>query len=203
MGTERPDHPCRVDPVKEQQRTQLRKPATRGDRVYAIAIRKSSMKRDFSSSSWRASRFAILICAATAWAQPLPVRGIHLAAPMPDEIPLAERFIKEALPKEGVNVLVLEVNYRYQFVKHPEVTDDRPLSRDDIGRLAAACRASGVRLIPMINVLGHQSWARPRSACCAATRSSTKRPANSPTTRARIAAAIVRCIRKYTPCCST
>jgi len=118
------------------------------------------MERNFPSSSWRASRFAILICAATAWAQPLPVRGIHLAAPMPDEIPLAERFIKEALPKEGVNVLVLEVNYRYQFVKHPEVTDDRPLSRDDIGRLAAACRASGVRLIPMINMLGHQSWAR-------------------------------------------
>ena len=59
-----------------------------------------------------------LMCAAAACAQPFPVRGIHLAAPQPDEITLAERFIKEALPKEGVNLLVLEINYRYQFAKH-------------------------------------------------------------------------------------
>ncbi len=95
-----------------------------------------------------------------AWAQVLPVRGIHLAAPMPDEIPLAERFIKEALPKEGVNVLVLEFNYRYQFASHPEVVDGNPLSLEDVKRLLAASRAAGVRLIPMINLLGHQSWAR-------------------------------------------
>ena len=35
-----------------------------------------------------------LLCAAATFAQPFPVRGIHLAAPQPDEIPLAERFIK-------------------------------------------------------------------------------------------------------------
>ena len=46
--------------------------------------------------------FALLFCAAAWWAQPLPIRGIHLAVPNPDEIPLAARFIKEALPKEGV-----------------------------------------------------------------------------------------------------
>ncbi len=107
----------------------------------------------------RAISAALLLCAA-AWGQPLPVRGIHLAAPMPDEIPLAERFIKEALPKEGVNTLVLEINYRYQFTKHPEVIDARPLSQDDLKRLADASRAAGVRLIPMINMLGHQSWAK-------------------------------------------
>jgi len=105
--------------------------------------------------------YSLLLLACTAaWAQPLPVRGIHLAAPMPDEIPLAERFIREALPKEGVNVLVLEFNYRYRFTSHPEVIDDQPLSRDDVRRLAAACRAAGVRLIPQINMLGHQSWAK-------------------------------------------
>ena len=108
----------------------------------------------------RTLRFALLLGATAAWAQPLPVRGIHLAAPMPDEMDLAERFIREALPKEGVNTLVLEFNYRYQFAKHPEVVDARPLTRDDVKRLAAASRAAGVRLIPMINLLGHQSWAR-------------------------------------------
>ena len=101
-----------------------------------------------------------LLCAAAASAQPFPVRGIHLAAPQPDEIALAERFIKEALPKEGVNLLVLEINYRYQFAKHPEVVDANALSTGDLKRLAAASRDAGVRLIPMINLLGHQSWAK-------------------------------------------
>jgi hypothetical protein len=36
--------------------------------------------------------FALLWAAAAA-AQPFPVHGIHLAAPQPEEIPLAERFI--------------------------------------------------------------------------------------------------------------
>ncbi len=114
----------------------------------------------FVPTSLRKSCLAISLCAAAAWAQPLPVYGIHLAAPMPDEIPLAGRFIQEALPKEGVNVLVLEINYRFQFSKHQEVMDANPLSVDDVKRLSAACRASGVRLIPMINLLGHQSWAK-------------------------------------------
>ncbi len=103
--------------------------------------------------------FGIAMCVAS-WGQPLPVRGIHLAAPMPDEIPLAERFIKEGLAKEGVNLLVLEFNYRYQFAKHPEVVDANALSAEDVKRLTVACRAAGVKLIPMINLLGHQSWAK-------------------------------------------
>jgi hypothetical protein len=106
------------------------------------------------------TRIALFLLAAAAAAQQLPVRGIHLAAPMPDELPLAERFIKEALPKEGVNVLVLEINYRYQFAKHPEVVDPNPLSPGDLKRLVVASHSAGVKLVPMINLLGHQSWAR-------------------------------------------
>ncbi len=93
-------------------------------------------------------------------AEPLPVRGIHLGAPKPEEMPLALRFIEQALPKEGVNLLVLEINYHYQFTKHPEVTDPDALSREQVQELAAACRRVGVRLMPMVNLLGHQSWAK-------------------------------------------
>jgi hypothetical protein len=108
----------------------------------------------------RAALPALLCAAALAQSQPLPIRGIHLAAPMPDDMALAERFLKEALPKQGVNTLVLEFNYRFQFAKHPEVVDSPALSADDVRRLAADCRAAGIRLVPMINLLGHQSWAR-------------------------------------------
>ena len=89
-----------------------------------------------------------------------PIRGLHVSAPSPEELPLALRFIREALPKEGVNVLVLEFNYRYQFTKRPEMADPRGLSRDDVKKLAAASKQAGVTLIPLINLLGHQSWSK-------------------------------------------
>jgi hypothetical protein len=81
-------------------------------------------------------------------------------APKPDEMPDCLRFIREALPKEGVNVLVLEINYRYQFAKRPEVVDADAFSRGQVKDIVEACRTAGVRLIPQINMLGHQSWAK-------------------------------------------
>ena len=90
---------------------------------------------------------------------PLPVRGLNLSAPGPDDVPLAVRFIREALPKEGVNLLVMEFDYRYQYKSHPEVSDSDSLSEEQVKQIVAACRDAGVRLIPLINMLGHQSWA--------------------------------------------
>jgi hypothetical protein len=102
-----------------------------------------------------------LLCAAS---PSPPIRGLHLAAPKSDEIPLAVKFIQEALPKEGVNVLVLEFNYRYQFTKRPEVAEPDALSLQDVKQIVAACRKAGVRLVPQINLLGHQSWQKNTAA---------------------------------------
>ena len=46
---------------------------------------------------------------------PLPIRGLQVRVLRPDEVDTAVRFIREDLPKEGVNVLVLEFEYTYQF----------------------------------------------------------------------------------------
>ena len=94
-----------------------------------------------------------------AGSSPLPVRGLHTPAPKPEELSLALRFIRDALPKEGVNVLVMEFDYRYQYKSHPEVTDADALSEEQVKQIVAACHDAGVRLIPLINMLGHQSWA--------------------------------------------
>lgn len=75
-------------------------------------------------------------------------------------MPLAMRFIRDALPKEGVNLLVLEFNYHVQYKTHPEVIDEDALTLEQVRQLADACRAANVRLVPMINLLGHQSWAK-------------------------------------------
>ncbi len=90
---------------------------------------------------------------------PIPVRGLNLSAPRPDELSQAVKFIREVLPKAGVNVLVMEFDYRYQFKSHPEVIDADALSEDQVKQIVAACHDAGVRLIPLINSLGHQSWA--------------------------------------------
>jgi 2,4-dienoyl-CoA reductase-like NADH-dependent reductase (Old Yellow Enzyme family) len=89
----------------------------------------------------------------------LPVRGLHVMAPKPDEMDLALRFVREALAREGVNTLVMEFDYRYQFTRRSEVTDQDALSKDDVKKIVTACHQVGVRLIPQINCLGHQSWA--------------------------------------------
>lgn len=102
----------------------------------------------------------LMLSAAASVAAPFAVRGLHLSAPKPADVPLLASFIRDTLPKEGVNTLVIEINYRYQFTKRPEVADADALSREDVTALVNAAKTAGVRLIPQINLLGHQSWAK-------------------------------------------
>jgi hypothetical protein len=88
----------------------------------------------------------------------LPVRGIHLSAPAKRDLPAALAFIREALPKEGANTLILEFGYRYHFRSRPEFADSSALDSNDLRQIVQACRENGIELIPQINCLGHQSW---------------------------------------------
>ncbi|MFC5649662.1 family 20 glycosylhydrolase [Paenibacillus solisilvae] len=74
-----------------------------------------------------------------------------------------QRVITEALVPMGVNVLVLEVNTNFQFGSHPEVSGGT-LTRQDARELSALCRASGIRLIPLFDCLGHQGWGGARNS---------------------------------------
>jgi hypothetical protein len=74
-------------------------------------------------------------------------------------MPLVNRFV-EAIAKEGVNTLVMAFDYGYQFTRRPEMSAADGLSRGNVQSIAEACRKAGVRLIPQINLLGHQSWAK-------------------------------------------
>ena len=89
----------------------------------------------------------------------LPVRGLHLSAPSKKDLPAALEFIRKSLPKEGVNTLILEFDYHYDFQSRPEFGDPTALGKSEVQQLAKACRENGIELIPQINCLGHQSWA--------------------------------------------
>ncbi|HEY2157694.1 MAG TPA: family 20 glycosylhydrolase, partial [Isosphaeraceae bacterium] len=47
----------------------------------------------------------------------------------------------------------------YKYASRPELADPDGLSKDDVARVIAACRKGKIRVIPQINLLGHQSWA--------------------------------------------
>lgn len=92
-------------------------------------------------------------------ADTLPVRGFCIAAPSKGELGRFIKFINEELAPRRINTLVLRVDWNYEFVSHPELRDRGALSREDVKQLVAACKAGNIRLIPQINLLGHQSWA--------------------------------------------
>ncbi len=93
------------------------------------------------------------------WRARNPVwRGAHVLL----HGPAMAREIESALPAlraTGLNVLVVEVDYGFAFDSHPEVRGGNALTREDARRLAEACHAQGIRLIPQFSCLGHQSWA--------------------------------------------
>lgn len=72
----------------------------------------------------------------------------------------AEEMLKEipALAALGVNLIITEINYNYEYKSHPELSSDDPISRKTIKKMVALCRQHKIRLIPQFQCLGHQSW---------------------------------------------
>ncbi len=88
-------------------------------------------------------------------------RGIHMMSPGRRGLPILKRAIAEKLAPMGVNALIVEVNYGFDFKSHPELSGgDNVLRVEDARDLAETCRKHGIRLVPMFNCLGHQSWSR-------------------------------------------
>ena len=89
----------------------------------------------------------------------LPVRGFCISAPKPSDVDKFSKFIKEELASRKVNTLILRVDFNYQFESHPELRDTVALSKSEVKKLVNVCKSNNIRIIPQINLLGHQSWA--------------------------------------------
>jgi hypothetical protein len=95
--------------------------------------------------NWRATN--------TAW------RGVHLSARKDADLDALQAELPQ-LAAVGVNAVVLEVDYNFDFRSHPELCSKPGITRARARELAGAARAQGIRLIPQLNCLGHQSWAQ-------------------------------------------
>lgn len=89
----------------------------------------------------------------------MPVRGLSIAAPRTQSVDQFVKFIDDELAARQINVLILRVDYNYQYKSHPELRDSAALSELDVKKIVMACRQNGIRIVPQINLLGHQSWA--------------------------------------------
>ncbi len=88
---------------------------------------------------------------------PWKTKGIVLTSPLTEEVDDVVKFIDEYLAPRGFNMLVLQVRYRYQFKRHPECWGYDPLSEADVKKLLAVCRKNNIKLVPKMNLCGHQS----------------------------------------------
>ena len=90
---------------------------------------------------------------------PKPWRAVHLLDYNTDSALDALGQNLETFSKQGINVIILEVDYNFEFKSHPELRrGTNPITRDGARKFAALCRKFNIRLIPEFQSLGHQSW---------------------------------------------
>src|SRR4030042_2367478 len=79
--------------------------------------------------------------------------GLHVLI---ENKPAAEALIAElpALAKVGINLLVFEGDYNYEYVSPPELRGDDPVSRETVKKVVAMCRDLKIRLLPEFQSLG-------------------------------------------------
>ena len=88
---------------------------------------------------------------------PWRTKGIVLTAPLTKEVDDVVEFIDKYLAPCGCNLIVMQIRYRYQFRLHPECQGYDPLSYDDVKKLVNICQKHNIRLVPKMNLIGHQS----------------------------------------------
>ena len=90
----------------------------------------------------------------------LPLRGLCLQAPQRQRIDDFIKFIDEVLAPGKINTLILRVDFGYEYTSHPELRARSPLTKADVKKLVEACKKHKINLIPHLQLLGHQSWAK-------------------------------------------
>ena len=91
-----------------------------------------------------------------------PWLGIHFLMTKSDTTEQLTDAVKD-LAQLGVNTIVAEIDYGYEYQSHPNLRSPNASSREQLKELLAQCRKNKIRLIPQFQCLGHQSWERSTS----------------------------------------
>ena len=86
------------------------------------------------------------------------IKGFCISAPSSDDVEEFVDFIKNELAPNGINTLVLRVDYNYAYESRPELRGENPLSKIQVKQMVNVCKELNINIIPQVNLLGHQSW---------------------------------------------
>jgi len=98
-------------------------------------------------------------CATTPESNRLPEaawRGLHVYISNRESLPVIIRAIENQLAPRGLNVLVVEVDFNFQYQSHPELASAAGMNKADVQQLLEVCRRHGIELIPQFQCFGHQ-----------------------------------------------
>ncbi|MCF8380897.1 MAG: family 20 glycosylhydrolase [Bacteroidales bacterium] len=88
----------------------------------------------------------------------LPVRGFCIAAPNHDDFNDFLKFVVKDLAVNNVNTLILRIDFNYEYESYPNLRSRNPITKDQAKKLVKKAKKHHIRIIPQINLLGHQSW---------------------------------------------
>jgi len=94
-----------------------------------------------------------LLCTALTFGQSQPWLGVHVLMASGDKTNQLIDVVDD-LAAVGINTIVTEINYGFEYQSHPELRAENPSSAEQIRKLVATCRAHHVRLIPQFQCLG-------------------------------------------------
>lgn len=89
---------------------------------------------------------------------PFEVVGLCVALPQKENVDQFVTFIEEELAPNGINTLLLRVDYRYAYTSRPELQNENPLTATEVKKIVSICKKHQINVIPQVNLLGHQSW---------------------------------------------
>lgn len=88
----------------------------------------------------------------------MPQRGLCISVPSRDGLTAFVNFIDNEMAPANFNLLILRIGYNYEYKSHPELRDKNGLTDADIRKIKAVCQRHNIRIVPLVNLLGHQSW---------------------------------------------
>lgn len=87
------------------------------------------------------------------------VQGFCIEAPKPEQLNRFLSFMENDLALNGINTLIIRIDYSYEYQSYPNLREEGALTGQQVKQLVQTARENNIRLIPQINLLGHQSWA--------------------------------------------
>ena len=87
-----------------------------------------------------------------------PIRGFSIGVPSDAKVDSFLMFIEKELVPAHFNTLILLISYNYDYKSHPELKTKNPLTQANAKKIKAVCDKHNIKIIPQVNMLGHQSW---------------------------------------------